>query len=48
MRAWIEHDDDIVPILSIETVENGKIVAGTYKIYVPFKWHLELGDIPNE
>jgi hypothetical protein len=48
MRAWIENDDDIVPILSIETTQGGKITGGTYWLHTPFQWSLEIGDIPDE
>ena len=47
MRAWIEPDDDIVPILSIETTQDGRIIGGTYITHFPFKWRLDIEEVPE-
>lgn len=48
MRAWIELDDDLIPIMSVENKIDGKIVEGRYFIWYPVKWTLEIGEMPDE
>ena len=48
MRAWIEPDDDEVPVFAVERMgEDEKINMASYRPHAPLKWHMEIDEVPE-
>ena len=41
MRAYIEPNDDLAPILSIDILQDGILVESTNWLYRPLSWTIE-------
>jgi hypothetical protein len=41
MRAWIEPNDDLAPILSIDILQDGILIESINWLYRPLAWTIE-------
>lgn len=48
MRAWVEPDDEDVPVISVMVIKDEAVIDGYFRATHPKKWHLEINEVPDE